>query len=65
MVRVRSQGIMLNNRLYYSSSLIPLRGECVQVKFDPSALDYVVLIRGENRIKVKLSTYDKAEKNEL
>lgn len=37
----------------------------MQVKFDPSALDYVVLIRGENRIKVKLSTYDKAEKNEL
>jgi hypothetical protein len=34
----------------------------VQVKFDPSALDYVVLTRGENRIKVNLSTCDKAEK---
>jgi hypothetical protein len=62
MVRVRAQGILLKNRLYYSSALIPLRGERVQVKFDASALHYVVVIRGEKRIKVKLSPYDKAEK---
>lgn len=50
------------NRLYYSSVLIPPRGECVQVEFDPSAPDYLVVIRGESRIKVKLSPYDRAEK---
>lgn len=62
MVRVRAQGVMLKNRLYYSSALIPLRGECVQVEFDPSAMGYLVVIRGESRIKVKLSPYDRAEK---
>ncbi|MBX8488701.1 Mu transposase C-terminal domain-containing protein [Pseudomonas cichorii] len=62
MVRVRAQGVMFKNRLYYSSALIPLRGECVQVDFDPSAPDYPGVIRGESRIKVKLSPYDRAEK---
>lgn len=51
------EGIWFRSRLYFSKSLNPLVGEVVQVAFDDSASDYLVVIRGENRIRVKLSTY--------
>lgn len=55
--KVCLEGIWFRSRLYFSKSLNPLVGEVVQVAFADSASDYLVVIRGENRIRVKLSTY--------